>query len=78
MSMGEKAFTGYLGTDYAAWRQYDVCYLVKNYKGPNLDILIDQGIADNYLEHNQLLPHNFVAACSEFKTVTSLTLRMQE
>lgn len=73
---GVKAFTGYLGEDKEAWKEYDATCLVKKYSGPPLDILIDQGKADNFLAPGQLLPDNFVAACTESKT--PVTLRMQE
>eukprot|EP00884_Botryococcus_braunii_P012592 jgi/Botrbrau1/21333/Bobra.0184s0043.1 len=32
---GQKAFTGYLGEDQEAWKQYDACELVKAYDGPS-------------------------------------------
>lgn len=73
---GIKAFTGYLGEDKETWKAYDATCLVKNYNGPPLDILIDQGKADDFLPQGQLLPDNFVAACTESKT--QVTLRMQE
>ena len=46
---GEKALTGYIGADRAAWRQYDACALIED--GARLpDLLVDQGGADNFLE----------------------------
>jgi|EP01049_Picozoa_sp_SAG25_P006670 S-formylglutathione hydrolase len=45
---GEKAFTGYLGADKAAWATYDATELVKQYEGPDLHLLVDQGDADNF------------------------------
>ena len=60
---GEKAFTGYLGSDRESWKQYDACELAKNAKGVAIShILIDQGKSDNFYPH-QLLPENFVDAC---------------
>ena len=41
-----QAFTGYLGS-VEAGRQYDPTELVKTYKGPKLEILIDQGSEDH-------------------------------
>ncbi|XP_071798141.1 S-formylglutathione hydrolase-like [Asterias amurensis] len=73
---GQKAFSGYLGSDQETWKEYDSCELVKGYKGPPLDILIDQGKADNFLTASQLLPDNMVAACASSKM--PVTLRMQE
>jgi S-formylglutathione hydrolase len=38
---GEKAFGGYLGTDKAAWAEWDATVLVESWKGGKLDVLID-------------------------------------
>ena len=61
---GEKAFTGYLGTDQQGWFAHDATALMSAQKlAPYPDgILIDQGLADKFLEA-QLLPHLFEAAC---------------
>jgi len=61
---GEKAFTGYLGADRSSWGEHDATVLMENhpvapYPG---GILIDQGLADKFLEA-QLHPHLFEAAC---------------
>jgi len=65
---GQKAFKGYLGEgNQEAWKEYDACNLVKKYNGPPVDILCDQGTADNFLPQGQLLPDNFIAACAEAK-----------
>lgn len=61
---GEKAFTGYLGTDQATWSKYDATELVKSYDGPKSEILIDQGTGDSFYP-NQLLPENFEKACKD-------------
>ena len=47
---GEKALTGYLGTDRARWRDYDATALIEDrgWKGPT--ILVDQGAEDQFLE----------------------------
>jgi len=46
---GEKALTGYIGPDQAAWRAYDACALIAD--GARLpDLLVDQGTADNFLD----------------------------
>lgn len=45
---GEKALTGYVGADQAAWREYDACALIAD--GARLpDLLVDQGTSDNFL-----------------------------
>lgn len=63
---GIKAFSGYLGEDRAAWGQYDATALVRELpdasRGPQ--ILIDQGLADAFLER-ELKPQLFEAACDE-------------
>lgn len=70
---GQKALTGYLGADQAAWRAYDACALIED--GARLpDLLVDQGGADNFLAE-QLKPELLEAACA--KAAISLTLRMQ-
>ncbi|MBU2889574.1 S-formylglutathione hydrolase [Celeribacter halophilus] len=71
---GEKALTGYIGADRAAWRQYDACALIED--GARVpDILVDQGSADNFLE-GQLKPEFLTQVCE--KSGQPLTLRMQE
>ena len=52
---GEKAFTNYLGPDRAAWAEYDASLLIRNRPYPG-DILVDQGMKDQFLE-KQLHPH---------------------
>jgi S-formylglutathione hydrolase len=70
---GEKALSGYLGTDRALWAEYDACALIEG--GARLpDILIDQGSADNFLTE-QLKPELLEAACT--RAGQKLTLRMQ-
>lgn len=70
---GEKALTGYLGPDRAAWAEYDACALIDG--GARLpDLLVDQGDADNFLTE-QLKPQLLEAAC--VRAGQPLTLRMQ-
>ncbi|XP_076062759.1 S-formylglutathione hydrolase isoform X3 [Oratosquilla oratoria] len=74
---GIKAFSGYLGTENKdAWKEYDACELVKNYKGTPLQILVDQGKADNFLTQGQLLPDKLVNACAQ--AGMPIVMRMQE
>ncbi|KAM5351274.1 hypothetical protein ACJ41O_003997 [Fusarium nematophilum] len=61
---GEKAFSGYLGSDREAWKKHDATELVKSWKGP-LNALIDVGTADNFYKQNQLLPENLEKAVKE-------------
>lgn len=60
---GEKAFSGYLGDDRAAWAAYDASELVTVQRHP-AEILIDQGEADGFLAE-QLLPEHFEAAAAK-------------
>ena len=70
---GEKAFTGYLGPDREAWRNYDATELVAD-SGFEGTILIDQGEDDQFLAE-QLKPELFEAACAAVGQ--PLTLRRQ-
>ncbi|WP_375269094.1 S-formylglutathione hydrolase [Phenylobacterium sp.] len=74
---GEKAFAAYLGEDRAAWAQHDAARLIEAgaAKGQFDDILVDQGLADNFLE-GQLRPELLEAACAA--AGQKLTLRRQE
>ena len=70
---GEKAFTAYLGSDRAAWSEWDAVELVKHAK-ERLPLLVDQGEADEFLA-GQLRPELLRAACEA--AGHPLTLRMQ-
>lgn len=71
---GEKALSNYIGSDRAAWRDYDACALIES--GARLpDLLVDQGTADSFLD-SQLKPQLLEAACA--RAGQPLTLRMQE
>ena len=59
---GEKAFSGYLGTDRSMWQSYDATSLVQSGHKFRGTILIDQGDADQFL-HEQLKPQLFEEAC---------------
>lgn len=67
---GQKAFTGYLGSDQTSWRDYDASVLVaaRRYEGR---ILIDQGTADRFL-NTELQPERFVEACRQSGTEVEL------
>lgn len=61
---GRKAFAGYLGEAWAegeAWKCYDATELARTYGGPALDVLIDQGTADDFYP-TQLQPERFLSA----------------
>ncbi|MEL7730464.1 S-formylglutathione hydrolase [Citromicrobium bathyomarinum] len=70
---GEKALSGYLGDDRAAWREYDACALIAD--GARVDaLLVDQGTADQFLDE-QLKPELLREACD--KAGIPLTLDMR-
>lgn len=60
---GKKAFTGYLGEDENAWKQWDASLLVAT-AVEKLPLLVDQGEADNFLVE-QLKPEALEAACEK-------------
>lgn len=74
---GQKAFRGYLGADTDSWQQYDASALMAaQEQAPYLGgILIDQGLADQFLER-ELYPEVFEAACARVQQ--PLTLRRHE
>jgi S-formylglutathione hydrolase len=63
---GNKAFSGYLGSDPALWQAYDASALMAGMHRPPFPggILIDQGLADKFLAE-QLLPEAFEQACAQ-------------
>jgi S-formylglutathione hydrolase len=72
---GRGCFSAYLGDNTALWETYDATCLVK--AGASVpEILIDQGLADEFLADRQLLPGNLAAACQQADV--PLSLRMQE
>lgn len=70
---GEKALSGYLGPDKAAWREYDACALID--RGARLpELLVDQGEADAFL--SEQLHTSFLAEICEQESIPA-TIRMQ-
>lgn len=70
---GQKAFNGYLGPDTERWKAYDASELMSRATRPfPHGILIDQGLADNFLAE-QLYPEVFELACQQANQ--PLTLR---
>jgi len=73
---GEKAFGAYLGAEREAWRAHDASLLIAAGEAkPFDDILIDQGLGDQFLD-NQLKPELLEEAAE--KAGQKLTLRRQE
>jgi S-formylglutathione hydrolase len=73
---GVKAFTGYLGTDRERWRVHDACELIRALPTASgrPPLLVDQGLADQFLEQ-QLLPERLEEACRD--SGYPVTLRRQ-
>lgn len=71
---GQKALTGYLGTDQSRWREYDATALIEDrgWKGP--PIVVDQGTNDQFLE-SQLKPELLQDACQRSGVPLDLRLR---
>jgi len=71
---GEKALTGYLGSDRGRWREYDATALIadRGWRGPAL--LIDQGTSDPFIE-SQLKPELLRQACEQASVALDLRLR---
>ncbi|SDI63786.1 S-formylglutathione hydrolase [Ferrimonas sediminum] len=70
---GQKAFSAYLGSDTAAWRQYDTSLLMRDApEGP--PALVDQGASDPYLAE-QLQPQALQAAAQASGYPLQLNLR---
>jgi S-formylglutathione hydrolase len=70
---GQKALTGYLGEDRAAWRKHDAVALIED--GARLpEILVDVGDADPFIE-KELRPELLERACAA--AGIALTLRIQ-
>ena len=71
---GQKALSGYLGSNKETWRRYDACALLDD--GARVEeLLVDQGTADQFLE-TQLKPELLERSCSG--AGVPLTLRMHE
>ena len=71
---GDKALTGYIGPDRAAWREYDACALIVD--GARVpDLLVDQGTADGFLA-DQLKTYLLSDVCE--KAGQPAAIRMQE
>jgi len=70
---GQKALTGYLGTDPARWRKHDAIALIED--GARVpELLVDVGGADQFLEQ-ELRPELLERACADARI--ALTLRRQ-
>lgn len=71
---GEKAFSQYLGQDQQRWAEHDATALVQQKGSQFEEILIDQGLEDQFFA--QLNPEKFKQACLE--SGQHITLRLHE
>ena len=71
---GRNAFEKYLGSDEESWQQYDATQLIHD-KGWSSDILVDQGLEDEFMDEH-LKPELLEDAC--IKNDISLSLRKHE
>ncbi|MFD2207411.1 S-formylglutathione hydrolase [Kiloniella antarctica] len=71
---GEKAFTGYLGSNKDSWKEYDATELIKT-SPSKATLFIDQGLSDNFLKE-QLKPELLEIVCEQVGQ--ALKLRFQE
>lgn len=73
---GQQAFSAYLGDDTDRWQQYDTVKLISQSQGKRqLPILIDQGLADEFLLA-QLQPERLEQAAAQANY--PITLRRQD
>lgn len=61
---GQKAFSGYLGAKEECWKDYDSCELLRSGHKHSNNILIHQGLHDEFLE-TQLKTNNFSTIATE-------------
>lgn len=72
---GQLAFSRYLGSDPGAWRAYDACALLSDGHRFAGELLVDQGLADKFLDR-ELRPELLEAACA--RASQPLRLRRHE
>ncbi|MCK5917583.1 MAG: S-formylglutathione hydrolase [Cocleimonas sp.] len=71
---GKGCFTAYLGDNEEEWKAYDATALIE--QGAKMpELLIDQGLADEFYDEQQLQPESLQAACEHADQ--KITLRMQ-
>lgn len=73
---GQKAFSAYLGNDRNRWEAYDATLLAQKYSGPDLPVLIDQGLDDEWYHKGELDVESFFEAASAAK-IGAINLRKQ-
>ncbi len=71
---GQKALRGYLGSDQELWKKYDATELLGDGEIHTQKILIDQGLADEFLE-NELLTNNFINKAKKLNRPVEVNFR---
>lgn len=71
---GEKALTAYLGEDRALWREYDTVALLEDGRRFHHALLIEQGMADQFLER-ELCIERLESACQKHGQALTLHRR---
>lgn len=74
---GQKAFSNYLGSDKETWKKYDTIELLKTHMNERLNILVDVGTADGFLE-KELLIDNLKKATVELGRESEFNIRYQD
>ncbi len=72
---GKGCFSAYLGDDKGQWTAYDATVLIEQGALVN-DILIDQGLDDEFYHEKQLMPEALQQACEQ--SGQKITIRYQE
>ena len=72
---GQAAFTEYFGEDKSAWQQADASFVIEQVGQQYLNVLVDQGAADEFLADGQLQTPKLQQACRNAQQ--PLTLRYQ-
>lgn len=74
---GQKAFSNYLGSDKETWKKYDTVELLKSHLNERLDILVDVGTADGFLE-KELLIDELKKTTEELGRTSEFNIRYQD
>ncbi|KAI9482992.1 MAG: s-formylglutathione hydrolase-like protein [Benjaminiella poitrasii] len=74
---GQKAFSNYLGSDKESWKQYDTIELLRTHMNERMDVLVDVGTADGFLE-KELLIDELKKAVKELGRETEWNIRYQD
>ena len=75
---GQKAFSNYLGSDdKESWKKYDTVELLKTHMNERLNILVDVGTSDGFLE-KELLIDQLKKTTKELGRESEFNIRYQD